>query len=333
MSPGVIQMNFQGKIVRRMVWLGIVLPLLLCLWAGNLMQDRPDSNAPTGEEETPSQDEMNEPHKIKLLIEEEVCIMDLEAYLVGVVLAEMPASFEPAALRAQAVTARTYTLKRCREDLRHGQNTVCSNNACCQAYIDPQDYIAAGGTHNSWQRVFQAVADTEGEVLMYSGALIEATYFSCSGGSTEAAVEVWGQQVPYLQAVSSPGEEVCAYYVDRKSLTAEEFQAALGVRLKGEPDTWFGDTTLTQSGGVRTMEIGGVAYRGTTLRTLLGLRSTIFSVTCEDGLIIFETRGNGHRVGLSQYGANAMAQRGYDYQQILSHYFIDTQLVQYSFLE
>lgn len=81
------------------------------------------------------------------------------------------------------------------------------------------------------------------------------------------------------------------------------------------------------------MEIGGVAYRGTTLRTLLSLRSTIFSVTCEDGLIIFETRGNGHRVGLSQYGANAMAQRGYDYQQILSHYFIDTQLVQYSFLE
>lgn len=314
-----------------MVWLGVVLPLLLCLLVGKLMQEADNGNAPTGEDMEPIQSDDPAPYQIKLLIEEEIYTMDLETYLVGVVLAEMPASFEADALRAQAVAARTYTLKRCREDMRHGQDTLCANIACCQAYIDPQDYIAAGGTQNSCLRVLQAVSDTEGEVLEYAEVLIEATYFSCSGGITEAAVEVWGQQVPYLQTVSSPGEEDCAYYVDRKTFTVEEFQTAMGVRLRGEPSSWFGETIFTESGGVRTMEIGGVAYRGTTLRTLLSLRSTLFSVSCEGGRIVFETRGNGHRVGMSQYGANAMAKQGCDYHTILSHYFVGTELVQYNF--
>ena len=314
-----------------MVWLGIVLPLLLCLLAGYLMLNRPDSNAPVGEDETPSQSEDPAPYQIRLLIEGEEHIVDLETYLVGVVLAEMPASFEPDALRAQAVAARTYTLKRCREDMRHGQDTVCANNACCQAYIDPQDYIAAGGMQSSCSRVLQAVTDTAGEVLIYGGALIEATYFSCSGGMTEDAVEVWGNQVPYLQAVLSPGEEGCVYYVDQKTFTAQQFQEAMGVRLNGEACSWFGETIFTDSGAVKTMEICGVAYRGTTLRALLGLRSTLFSVSIDKDLIVFETRGNGHRVGLSQYGANAMARKGYSYIDILRHYFTNTKLVQYSF--
>lgn len=255
--------------------------------------------------------------------------VELERYLVGVVLAEMPASFETEALRAQAVAARTYTIKHCREDTRHGDNTICTDHACCQAYIDPRDYVSGGGSWSSVERVQEAVASTAGEVLVYGRELITATYFSCAGGVTEDAVAVWGREVPYLQSVISPGEEDTVFFADSRTFTAEQFQSALGTRLNGPMGHWFGDVTFTDGGGVDTMVIGGVDYRGTTLRTLLGLRSTAFSVSVADDTVTFHTRGYGHRVGMSQYGANAMAKAGKTYQQILTHYYTGTEIVQY----
>lgn len=256
--------------------------------------------------------------------------MELENYLVGVVLAEMPASFATEALRAQAVAARTYTVRHCHSDLRHGKNTICTDHTCCQAYTDPGDYVRAGGSWSAVERVRQAVTDTTGQVLMYEGELIVATYFSCAGGLTEDAAAVWGQDVPYLQSVPSPGEEAAAFFTDSKTFSAQELQSALGVRLTGPVSTWFGNVTFTEGGGVETIVIGGVAYRGTTVRTLLQLRSTAFSVSFSEDAVTFHTRGYGHRVGMSQYGADAMASAGKTYQEILAHYYTGTQIVQYS---
>ena len=240
----------------------------------------------------------------------------LEEYLVGVVLAEMPASFEPEALKAQAVVARTYTLK-CVQAGKHGGG-VCTDSGCCQAYTLPEAY--SGGIENL-EKVRSTVRSTAAQVLTYQGELIEATYFSCSGGVTEDAVAVWGTDFPYLRSVESPGEEAAAHYTDTVRFTAQEFENALDRDLQGTPDTWIGFTTYTAGGGVNTMKIDGVEYKGTELRALLGLRSTAFTMEADKEGISVTTRGFGHRVGMSQYGADAMAVAGSTYDEILSHYY------------
>lgn len=304
--------------------LGLLLPsLLLCLviHMGKASEQNMVTTEPPAQEQTGN---------LTVLFGDEQRKMDLEDYLLGVVLAEMPASFEVEALKAQAVAARTYTIMQCRQGSKHGVNTVCTDYTCCQAYIAPQDYLYAGGTQASIDRVQQALTDTCTEVLTYQGELIYATYFSCAGDATEDAVAVWGQYYPYLQSVPSPGEENALFYTDTREFTPEQFQTALGVRLEGAAEQWFGQSSYTDGGGVDIMSINGVAYRGTTLRTLLGLRSTAFTVCVQNGQIIFQTKGYGHRVGMSQYGANVMAQNGKDYRQILTHYYTGTEIVHYT---
>ena len=253
-------------------------------------------------------------------------VMDLEAYLVGVVMGEMPASFETEALKAQAVVARTYTLKCAGAGVKHGENTMCTDFSCCQAYVSPEGY---GGSAEDYEKIRQAVVATAGQVLTYNGNLIEATYFSCSGGVTEDAVAVWGTDYPYLRSVESPGEESAAYYTDEVFFTAQEFQNRLGRELSGSPGSWLGYATYTAGDGVNTMKIAGVDYKGTELRSLLGLRSTAFSMRAENGGITVTTKGYGHRVGMSQYGADAMALQGYDYEAILTHYYQGVTLTAY----
>lgn len=303
--------------------IGFLLPVILLWTAVKLTQARPADAAPPAAEEAQG-------GSLTVLFGTEVRKMDLQDYVLGVVLGEMPASFQPDALKAQAVAARTYTLKICADADRHGDNTICTNAACCQAYTDPADYLRSGETEAALERVRQAVRETDREVLVYEGELIVATYFSCAGDSTEDAVAVWGEDYPYLQAVSSAGEENTVFYSDSVVFSAEEFQQALGLRLEGTVDTWFGAVTHTNGGGVECLNICGIPFRGTTLRTLLGLRSTDFTVSVAQGNITVVTKGFGHRVGLSQYGAEAMAKAGNSYRQILAHYYTDTELVRYN---
>lgn len=254
--------------------------------------------------------------------------MDLEEYLVGVLLAEVSAAFELEALKAQAVAARTYALKCHQQGYKH-QGSICTNAACCQGYLSPERYIEKGGDPDGVDRMRRAVLETRGQVLYYADELILATYFDCSGGSTEDAAAVWGGSYPYLQAVESPAEEFALHYTDEKTFTPETFQTAIGIGLDGQPETWFGAVTYTPGNGVDTIEICGVPYKGTTLRSLLGLRSTIFTVKVAENMITFTTRGYGHRVGLSQYGAEAMAMQGSDYRQILAHYYRGSYITMY----
>lgn len=264
---------------------------------------------------------------IPVLTNGEISEMDLDEYLTGVVLAEMPASFEEEALKAQAVVARTYAVRAWEKGNKHTGAAVCTDSTCCQGYISEADYLSEGGTQESVGKIRNAVEATKDKVVTYDGELIEATYFSCSGGSTEDAVAVWGTEVPYLQSVQSPGEEKADHYVDSVSFSGEEFTAALGVKLEGDPSGWMGAVQYTDGGGVDSMVIGGVTFKGTTLRSLLGLRSTAFSVSVSADTITITTRGFGHRVGMSQYGADAMAAGGSTYAEILAYYYHGTDLV------
>lgn len=302
------------------VCMGMILPGILL----NLAVAYQNWQEPRKEETTGETAKVSLPVLVKA--EEGTVQADMDDYLVGVVLAEMPASFETEALKAQAVVARTYSRKAYITGGKHGDGSVCLSPSCCQGYLAEADYLSRGGTEEGLEKVRSAVAATSGEVLTYEGGLIEATYFSCSGGSTEDAAAVWGTDYPYLQAVSSPGEEAAAYYSDTVQFTAEAFQNALGVVLPESTEDWFGSVVYTEGGGVASMRIGEQQYSGTRLRSLLGLRSTAFTVTAEEDTITVTTRGYGHRVGMSQYGADAMALQGSGYSEILSHYYPGTAL-------
>lgn len=251
--------------------------------------------------------------------------MLLEEYLIGVLLAEMPTSYAHDALCAQAVAARTYALKRQSSD-RHEQGAVCTDPACCQAYVDIAEYLDGLGYAQDVETAGSAVDATAQTVLTYSGTLIEATYFHSSGGRTEEAVAVWGVDYPYLRTVESPGEEQLEDASKEVFFTREELENRLERTLVGSPESWIGWMTYTVGGGVEAMLLAGIQYSGTELRSLLELNSTVFSVRAEGDGLCFSTLGKGHRVGMSQTGAQAMALEGKTWQEILAHYYPGTRI-------
>lgn len=268
-------------------------------------------------------------YEIKVLsMNGETKMMELESYVTCVILGEVSPEFHEEALKAQAVAARTYTLY-CIEVLRkHAGGAVCTDYHCCQSFCEPEKYLDEGGTVQSLNKVKTAVQWTAGEILRYGPDLICATYFASSGGKTEDAEEVWGREYPYLRSTDSPGEEECGYFSKQVRFSPVELQTALGVQLTGKPSSWFGMIKYTVGGGVDLMRIGGRLYTGVELRKLLNLRSTVMAFTATDDTIIIDTKGYGHRVGMSQHGADAMASNGSNYRDILAHYYADTVLDQ-----
>lgn len=255
--------------------------------------------------------------------------MNMETYVSYVLLGEVPGSFEMEALKAQAVVARTVACRAMSTGGKHGNGAVCTESSCCQAFVTAEEYIQKGGNRETVDKMEAAAHQTAGQILTYETVPIEATYFSCSGGRTEDAVAVWGTDLPYLRSVESPGEEDAAHYRDEQCFSIEAFQDKLGLRLTGDSTGWIGKTSYTAGGGVDTIQIGGTSFQGKELRSRLGLRSTAFSIDVQNGEIVITTKGFGHRVGMSQYGAEAMALEGKSYQQILEHYYTGTILSQW----
>lgn len=249
--------------------------------------------------------------------------MDLDQYLFGVLLAEMPADFETEALKAQAVVARTFALKTANAGIKHLAGAVCTDYTCCQGYISPNTYMKKTGAVDQLIRFQSAVEATSGQALYYDGEWIEATYFSCSGGYTEDAQEVWGVSYPYLHAQESPGEENAAYYSWDMEISNGKLCNNLGIVPENKGVT-FSDWKYTEGGGTESVLICGKRFTGMKLRQLLGLRSTSFTVDVLENSVVFHTRGYGHRVGMSQYGAEAMAAAGKDYRAILAYYYPGT---------
>lgn len=253
---------------------------------------------------------------------EEKTEMDLEEYVVGVVLAEMSAEFEPEALKAQAVVARTFAWKAASTGGKHGDGSVCTDSTCCQGYVSPGHFLQAYGTTEGLEKIRTAVDSTARQVLTYRGELIEATYFSSASGYTEDAAAVWGNSYPYLTAQESPEEVV----EETTAFSSALLQQTLGTELGEDISTWFTDWQYTAGGGVASVKIGSRTYTGTALRQKLGLHSTAFTVWVENDVVFFQTKGSGHRVGMSQLGADTMAALGEGYEAILAYYYPGTTL-------
>lgn len=263
----------------------------------------------------------------------EIIHMDLEDYVLCVILGEIPKDFESETLKAQAVATRTYTLKRVDSGRKHEGAELCTNPACCQAFCSISEYLRNGGSEEYITCARDAVIQTAGEVLKYKGQLIEATYFAASGGKTEAAVEVWGTDIPYLQSVDSSGEQAQQYENRRVTFGAKEFLKKIGLSTEYADHISCSSPTYTEGAGVESITICGNVFTGKKLRELLELPSTIFTVSVEGDFVTVTTEGNGHRVGLSQYGADAMAVAGKRYEEILNHYYPGTVLCRLDELE
>lgn len=250
--------------------------------------------------------------------------MNMEEYLIGVVAAEMPAAFEEEALKAQAVAARTYTMYKSASNDHEAD--ICTDFTHCQAYLSEDEMHANWGNDYDFylSKIKNAVYSTSGEFLTYNDEPIMAVFHSMGGGQTQNSGDVWGSQLPYLTSVPSPGEEAAANYTTTHAVTFDEFRQTVTSKYpeaKIESYLDISQPTLTESGHVKSILIGAVSIPGSSVRSMFNLRSTKFIITFSGADVIFNVTGYGHGVGMSQYGANAMAKEGKTYKEILSHYY------------
>ena len=241
---------------------------------------------------------------------------------------------------AQAVAARTYTLHKMAQGAiaRHPDADACDDITCCKAYETAEDAAAGWGAGALYyeEKLARAVAETDGEVIVYNGEPVLAVFFSSAAGHTQGAGEVWQTDLPYLQSVDSPEDDsLVPNYYSVVTFTAQEFRdrflaAYPAAKLDGDAGGFLTDITRNDAGFVSTLRVGGVTVRGNELRTILGLRSPSFTVEVSGDTLTFHVTGYGHGVGMSQYGANAMAKEGYSCEEILEHYFTGAQVVQWA---
>lgn len=283
---------------------------------------------------SPSSDSQEPVVKLYLTQQDKVEVLPLETYLIGVVGAEMPASFGSEALKAQAVTARTYTLRRLYGTAKHPRGaSMCDNITCCQAYINPQSYKQQYGLNLYNQRfipVSKAVAATRGQVILYRGELIDTPYFSTCGGHTASAAEVWGKEVPYLQSVPchfcGQSKRFRNQFKFDLAFVNQQLKQSARKKFKFEPQT------ITASGRLNKAIVDGREISGQELRHLFNLSSTQVIAARQTGnRVIFECRGYGHGVGMCQYGAGGMGREGYSYRQILQYYYQNIKVVRLTY--
>ena len=247
--------------------------------------------------------------------------IDLEEYIIGVVAAEMPASFHSEALKAQAVVARTYAMK------KSSQGITLVNSTSHQVYYTTTQMKSIwGSSYNTYyNKIKNAVNATKGQVLKYNGSYIEALYFSISNGKTELPSYVWSTNYPYLQVVSSSWDEGLSAAKYTTTMTYAKISSKLGVTVDENSEI----KVLSKTAGDRVNEISiaGKPFTGVKVRSLLGLRSADFTIKKTSTGVSITTIGFGHGVGMSQYGANGAAKSGYTYKQILSHYYSGASLI------
>ena len=264
---------------------------------------------------------------IKLLLKEtnQIIELSMDDYIKGVVLGEMPITFELEALKAQAVVARTYTKYKLKNNPNtHEDADMCDNINCCQAYKTKEYAFASWNDEEEqmkWQKLEDAVNQTSNLIITYNEEIIEAFFHSHSGGQTENIKYVWGNsEIPYLTSVKgNEGES----YQDSKTFTKTEFKVLIKNKVPNYnvENSKIQITDYTGSGRVNNLKIDDIEIKATELRKITGIRSTNFRIEESGDSITFYTVGYGHGVGMSQYGANQMALEGKNYEEIIKHYY------------
>jgi stage II sporulation protein D len=280
--------------------------------------------------------------------------LPLEEYVSGVLAAEMPADFELEALKAQAVAARTFIVRRL---LAGDHSGVPAAEADVSDTVSHQAYVSRATLERDWTsgdkraglaKLRRAVLETRGIIMTYKGQPITASFFASSGGYTENSEDYWNAAVPYLRSVASPWElqitpDLAVTYTfstselrSKLGLNSADLPAAANLASSGKALPVSASNaglpaevlSLTAGHRVKKISIGGTVFTGREVREKLGLRSSQFTWKRKDGKVLITTYGNGHGVGMSQWGANGMAENGRTAEQIVTHYYTGTKVQQ-----
>lgn len=294
------------------------------------------------EKEENEENDLNLGPIIKVFISDknELVEMPLEEYIKGVISAEMPAEFELEALKAQAVASRTYAYTRMKifggaGCSNHKDADICTDSTHCQAWISKEARIESWGSINAksyWDKIESAVNETNGRILYYnSEPVMYPLFFSTSSGKTENSGEVFKYQYPYLKSVISPNEDVAPKFVSKVVIPINEFikkfyESEFKIKIGSNIQTQIKIIDRTDGGSVKNIKVGDKNLLGTDVRKILGLNSANFNITFSKNDVTFLVTGYGHGVGMSQWGANVMAKEGKKYDEILTHYYSDTQI-------
>lgn len=256
----------------------------------------------------------------------------LDEYLYNTVSAEMPASYDIEALKAQAIVSRTYTLYQIvNGGGKHGKVAdICDDFGCCQAWISKEDRMAKwkeSDRNNNWEKITEAVDSTSGKVITYEGKLIDAFFHANSGGKTENVADVWGgSNFPYLQSVETSGESDYSDYSSNVSIPKKDLLNKLkkdhnDIKIDFNKKDEIKILDYTEAGRVKTVKFGNIEIAGTEVRKIFGLKSTNFKIKIDKDNVIFDVVGYGHGVGMSQTGANSMAKSGKNFEDIIKHFY------------
>ncbi len=254
--------------------------------------------------------------------QKETISIPIEDYVKGVVAAEMPSDFNMEALKAQALTARTFVVTKLKNPSANlPDQAVVTDTIQDQVYKDQAQLKKAWGEEfdEKFARIEEAVQATSGQILTYEGNPIYASFFSTSNGYTENSEDYWENKAPYLRSVESPWDVDSPKYEDKATFTVAEFEQKLGVDLSN--NSIGSIENLTEGKRVAEVSVGGKTFTGREIRDLLGLRSSDFTWERVGDTINVVTKGYGHGVGMSQYGANGMAEDGKAYADIVKHYY------------
>lgn len=323
------------------VFLAFALPPLLSVPGSSAAAPVPDKPVPTSAgtpapaDPPPAQLLADAAIPVSLLSDAGIDEISMAEYLPLALAAEMPASFDSAALKAQAVALRSYALYwQSERKSAHPDADVCTSSACCTARTDLQSLRDSWGADFDayYEKICAAVRETDGQYLVWQSEPALTVFHAASAGTTEFGAAL-GMDKAYLVSVGTPelGSNV-RNLITTVEVAPEDFRTSIlsvcpEAALSGAAETWLGQTQLTRSGRVESMTIGGQTLSGLALRQLFSLRSTDFTLTLRDGCFVFSVRGYGHGLGMSQHGANLMAQSGADYAEILQCYYPGTELV------
>lgn len=264
--------------------------------------------------------------RVKRVDKNKIEIVPLEEYVVGVVAGEMPVSFDIEALKAQSVAARTYVLKQMKDNYKMDYDVV--DTISNQVYLDNELLKKRWGNNyiKNINKIREAVSSTHGEYIVYEGNVITAFFFSTSVGKTENSEEVFISKLPYLRSVdSSWEEEVSPVFLSSKEFGIKEFYDKLGLPYSDNLNINIIKTTST--GRIKEVEINNKKYTGNDVVSKLGIRSNYFNIEKVSNKIKVSTKGYGHGVGMSQYGALGLAKKGYKYDEIIKYYYQGVEIV------
>ena len=254
----------------------------------------------------------------------QIITLPFEEYIKGVVAGEMPATFELEALKAQAVASRSYAMYQMTATKDKDYDVL--NTTANQVYLTDQEL------KNNWKNEYEqkinkinkAITETTGEYLTYKGQIVNAMFFSTSTGKTENSEEVFVSALPYLRSVDIKWDEASPVYTDTYTFDLKDFYSKLS--LPYNENLKIEITAKTSTGRIKKLKINDQELNGRDFATKLSLRSNYFTITQNNDKITINTKGFGHGVGMSQYGANGMAKEGYKYDQILKHYYQNTEI-------